>query len=297
MVRFSTKHRRIIRITFRVAGMVILAALVVLFLLAQRKPAWYTPTLITEDGLTALRREITTEFDEISRYMVEQKPFTISWTQQQLTQRLTALSDLWPKSRRFFPRELSSPVVRINDGSILIGAFFQRGGWRAILGVKISLDVVGDPVQSALGNTNGIHSSDNHRGSLRSSGGSAPAIRIRVVEATAGTLWAPRWLLQRFLGSHLGKLELGGAFRRARAGATSETGVGSERGDASNTGAPSSSPFTKRGPQGDSSLSVDQLFEGLLINIDFTWPNGKRPFRITKIVTKPGKITLHITPS
>lgn len=277
MIRIAAKHRRIFRIALRLLAVSGFVTLLTLFLLAQRKPAWYTPIRITSDLLPRLRREVTIQLDDISRKMVERKPFVVTWSQKQLTERLAAFRDLWPESRSDWPAELSDPVVKIDRDSILVGAFFQRAGWRAIVGLKFALDVAPDnpdhPHSDGAGSNAATDASRIRRVSDSSS------IHIRLIEATAGSLSAPRWLIRRWLTPHLD---------RAGGYGPAQDPDSSLRLD-STTAAPT---FTDTGK----TVTIDQLFNGLLIENDFTWPNGRRPFRIAKITTTPGAITLHIEP-
>jgi len=251
MKRISAKHRRAIKISLRVLFISGFVAIVVLFLLAQRKPSWYTPARLTPDDLPRLRRDVTIQLNDISRKMVQREPFTVTWTQEQLTERLAAFPDLWPESRNAWPTEFSDPVVRIDKDAIRIGAFLERSGWRAIVSVVLTADVTSDTPN-------------------------ASRIRVQLREASVGSLTAPRWLLRRWFDKRL---------------AHSDSFALPASRDAD------SLPISRATTRAANRLTIDRLFNGLLIPNNFTWPNGQRPFRITRITTSASTITIHIQPT
>ncbi len=251
MKRISAKHRRAIKIALRVLFASGFVAIVVLLLLAQRKPSWYTPVHLTPDDLPRLRRDVTRQLDDISRNMVHREPFAVTWTQEQLTERLAAFPDLWPEARQAWPPELSDPVVKIDKDAIRIGAFVERSGWRAIVSANITTDVTTDSANESR-------------------------IRVQLREATVGSLSAPRWLLKRWFDKQLAHSD--------------SFALPTSRDTDLHRKPHATIHATDR-------LTIDRLFNGLLIPNNFTWPNGQRPFRITRITTSASTITIHIQPT
>gem|GEM_PF-1971467 len=268
MRQHVTNRRRLLRMSMRAFVACGLVALVIVFLLAQRKPAWYAPVRIDLDELPGLRRDVTRNLDDISRKIASGKPFVMSWSEKELTRRLAALRDIWPESRSTWPREFSDPVVKIQADSIRIGALYESSGWRAIVSLQFAVDVPGnhDPSSSA------------------GEEGKRPKIRVRLIEAAAGSLAAPRWLLRRWATPYLDRV--------ARFGGTSTGNSGIHSDPYSDGSASRAEEYETR----RIGLTVGQLFEGVLVDNDFIWPNGKRHFHIAKITTDSGTITLTINP-
>lgn len=107
-------------------------AIIVLWMLIQRKPAWYRPVVLDEAVLREVRRDTATVADEFGDRLVAGLPFELVLTDTQLTAWLAAGPSIWPEIARDWPPEVSAPSIRFRPGSALIAALLESNGWRVI---------------------------------------------------------------------------------------------------------------------------------------------------------------------
>ena len=169
------RGRRVARLAFLTVLTAGPVALVTVWFCLQHKPGWYRPAVLDDAGMQRARAGATGIVDSVSDRMVQGRPFDVVLLDRQVNEWLTALPHSWPEVQRSMPREITDPAVRFETGKVRVGAHCERGGWRAIISVGLSVRVSadGDSIETAL------------------------------TEAHGGSLPVPRWILDMLLDSLL----------------------------------------------------------------------------------------------
>jgi len=148
-----------------------LVGVVALWLALEYKPGWYRPVVLDEATLRRARIESVGLADRISERLVHRLPVDVTLTDRTINEWLAALPELWPNAGDGLPPELSQPAVRFDAGTVHLGAHYANGGWRAILGLALSIDVSLD----------------------------GRSLEVRLHGAASGALPAPRSVLDRII--------------------------------------------------------------------------------------------------
>jgi len=149
-----------------------------LWLAFQHKPGWYRPAVLDEPTLRRARSESVATADQVSDRLVKREAFELTLTDRSVNEWLAALPELWPEARDAWPPELSQPAVRFGEGTVRLGVHFEYEGWRAIIGVSLSVGVSAD----------------------------GQSLTVKLNAASGGSLPAPRTLLDRILDPQLDRL-------------------------------------------------------------------------------------------
>ncbi len=169
--RLRRRGRRVVGVVLGAAATLGLAVLLVLWLMFQHRPAWYSPARLNEAGIQQARSEATELADSLGDRMARGRPFEVVLIDRKVNEWLAALPHCWPEARRSVPSEISEPAVRFNAGRMHAGAHCESGGWRAIINVELALGVSEDGM----------------------------SIEIALFEARGGSLQIPRAILGKLL--------------------------------------------------------------------------------------------------
>jgi hypothetical protein len=120
----------------------VLGALLVLWLTFQHVPAWYQPVQLDAEESRDARADATGMGDWISGKMVDREPFEVVLHDWSITRWLAALPVLWPEFEESVPAGLSEGAVKFDDGRILAGAHYEHQGWRLIINLAITTEIV-----------------------------------------------------------------------------------------------------------------------------------------------------------
>jgi hypothetical protein len=288
--------------------------LLILFLAFQHKPGWYKPARIDRkdaDALQAVRREVTNRLDDFGRKLVEGKPFEFTISDTAINHLLTILPDVWPEAGARIPREIVEPAVAFENGGIRIGAILNTSNWLFVAGARCLISVAPDSSQLRL-TLDGV------------SGGSLPIPRSIIMRSLERvhmrSLNHQTDEVERVSPADLGagrdsrSGEVGGVVptndvgRASPASSKESVGRASPASTNSNDDERRAEPALQESSRAQPAFhetsathvenvtSPAQLFNGVSIRNDFTWPNGKRRFRIRTVNITDGQIHLAIEP-
>jgi hypothetical protein len=132
----SRRKRMVIALIIALAasGMGLLLAL-------EHRPAWYAPPSLTETELQQGRMEAMRVVDLVGDQLVDQKPFEIVLSDDQLNVWLSGLGQIWPEAARRIPPEIVEPFVFVEPGILSTAARLESKGWRAIVSSEYILEL------------------------------------------------------------------------------------------------------------------------------------------------------------
>ena len=261
VARSKKRSRRLVWRCLLIALALAGAALVVLWMMFQHKPAWYRPVIA--DAITVQRAQSSSAsvLDSISDQLAGAEPFELRLDSPMVNEWIASLPQLWPEIGSILSeRGVSDVAIAFDAECIRVGA---------LLDVSRPVDVLAESVRD------NSRSVENGHGGLQaivsiglelniSADGSAVVVRLKDVRG--GSLPMPR-------SSLAGMVE-----RLAAAGRTDwrreDDIVGS---------------FSVAL---DEIRSLDELYQGISVRNRFIWPNGDRPFRISSIGIQTGWINI-----
>ncbi len=232
-------------------------AFIALWLVFQHKPGWYRPPVVDEALLRRARTESAALVDDVSRQIVEARPFDVTLTDAEVSEWLAAAPHQWPDVGRRIPPQISDPVVRFEPDGVRFGVLYSDGGWRAVLNATVAL---------------GVSDDSEH-------------LTIALLGVRGGSLPVPRFVLEGILNeiSIDGDTDLSlhtGASVSSPARAAVDT---------------AGSPH-RRGEHSREPRPAEGAGELILIENRFIWPNGDRPFQIKSISVEFGSLHLRVVP-
>jgi hypothetical protein len=249
---------------------------VALWLAFQHKPGWYQPVEANEEVLRRVRRDAPNLADRISDHLVRGIPIDIVLDQATVNEWLAALPHVWPDAGRRFPEDISNPAVSFEPGRVRLGAHLKRSGWRVIgaITVELALDPVGD------------------------------SVIVRLSGVQGGSLSVPRSLLAGWVTRQLARLNPDivemqktpvAAQRQGEAVAQTVPDV-VDRLRAARRSSSSGKDSDEWNDVWRRVKSADELYEGVRFPNRFTWPNGRRAFRVASLTMTRGELRIRLEP-
>ncbi|MBI3836042.1 MAG: hypothetical protein HY287_17075 [Planctomycetes bacterium] len=324
--------RRWLRRILWLAPAISISFLLFLFLAFQHKPGWYKPARIDRndaDSLQAIRREATNRLDEFGRKLVEGRRFEITISDAAINNLLAVLPDVWPDAAERIPREIIEPAVAFENGEARVGAILDSRSWQFVAGARCAISVSSDSsvllltLDGVSGGSLPIPRSIILRAleKVKIHPPMTSVGRIQPVESTVGrvsTADEVGWAVpteKEADGGVRKDFRTSGDLRTSQSRRAAPA-LHSSSGDAVQTelshGNTTPLPQGGRG-QGEGAMisrpndpasitpledvtSPAQFFDGVSIRNEFTWPNGKRRFRIRAVTITDGQIRLWIEP-
>ena len=105
----------------------------------QRIPPWYRPLWLTRAQAETVREEAEQTFELASRKMVAGAPFSISISEQQINDMLSAQQLIWPAALSSLGPGLTDPCVDVEPGYIKVGLRWRRGEIQTVLNNRLVL--------------------------------------------------------------------------------------------------------------------------------------------------------------
>jgi hypothetical protein len=106
-------------------------------LLGEHRPAWYQPMTLNGMELERVRNRAAAEIDRFSSLMVRADPFPWAISDKEANEWVAALLHDRPDLAASVPRQISAPAFRFEEGLIRLGAKFDSGTWRAVIGARL----------------------------------------------------------------------------------------------------------------------------------------------------------------
>ena len=166
------KLRRLVGRSLTVALYLFPLAAVSLWLALAYRPGWYQPPTLSDADLVRAHSSAISRIDFVSDRIVAGMPFEVELTERELNEWLAILPNAWPAVLDKLPPEIRHPVVRLGEGSMLLGMHYSRSGWQSILSVSVTLSVA----------SNG------------------ESVQVQVTEVHSGAVPVPGFVVDRILG-------------------------------------------------------------------------------------------------
>lgn len=132
------KFVRFKRFAFVAAGGLLIAAAGA-WLSFQRIPPWYRPLWLTRAQAETVREEAEQTFEMASGKMVAGEPFSVSFSEQQINDMLSAQQVIWPAALPSLGPRLTDPCVDVEPGHIKVGLRWRRGEIQTVLNNRLVL--------------------------------------------------------------------------------------------------------------------------------------------------------------
>ncbi len=105
----------------------------------QRIPPWYRPMWLTRAQAETVREEAEQTFEMASGNMVAGEPFSVSFSEQQINDLLSAQQVIWPAALSSLGLRFSDPCVDVEPGHIKVGLRWRRGEIQTVLNNRLVL--------------------------------------------------------------------------------------------------------------------------------------------------------------
>ncbi len=126
------------RIAFITAGSLGIAAAGA-WLTFQRIPAWYRPLWLTRAQAETVREEAEQTFEMASGKMVAGEPFSVSFSERQINDMLSAQQVIWPAALSSLGPQFTDPCIDVEPGHIKVGLRWRRGEIQTVLNNRLVL--------------------------------------------------------------------------------------------------------------------------------------------------------------
>ncbi len=105
----------------------------------QRIPPWYRPLWLTRAQAETVREKAEQTFEMASGKMVAGEPFSVSLSEQQINDMLSAQQVIWPAALSSLGPGLTDPCVDVAPGSIKVGLRWRKGEIQTVLNNRLVL--------------------------------------------------------------------------------------------------------------------------------------------------------------
>jgi len=105
----------------------------------QHIPPWYRPLWLTRAQAEIVREEAEQTFEMASGKMVAGVPFSVSFSEQQINDMLSAQQVIWPAALSSLGPGLTDPCVDIEPGHIKVGLRWRSGEIQTVLNNRLVL--------------------------------------------------------------------------------------------------------------------------------------------------------------
>lgn len=144
-------------------------------LAVECRPSWYHPASMDDDLVQRAKIESAKLAEFIGTHLVAGEAFDAVVTQASINEIAAALPVLSPETAGRVPREITQFAAAFDAGRLRVGVLADHGGWRAIIGVEVAVEV----------------------------GVSADDILVSLRDVRIGAVEVPRWLLRRIFDERL----------------------------------------------------------------------------------------------
>ena len=105
----------------------------------QRIPPWYHPLWLTRAQAETVREKAEQTFEMASGKMAAGEPFSVSFSEQQINDMLSAQQVIWPAALSSLGPGLTDPCVDVEPGHIKVGLRWRRGEIQTVLNNRLVL--------------------------------------------------------------------------------------------------------------------------------------------------------------
>ncbi len=105
----------------------------------QRIPPWYRPLWLTRAQAETVREEAEQAFELASGKMVAGEPFSVSFSEQQINDMLSAQQVIWPAALASLGPQLTDPCVDVEPGHVKVGLRWRRGEIQTVVSNRLVL--------------------------------------------------------------------------------------------------------------------------------------------------------------
>jgi hypothetical protein len=163
----------------------------------QHIPPWYRPLSLTRAQAETVREEAERTFELVSAKMVAKAPFSVSFSEKQINDTLSAQQVIWPAMLSSLGPLLTGPCVEIEPGHVRVGLRWRKGEVQTIVNNRLvpeeadgvlSLRSAGTRAGSLPIPASAIWSQLVGRPATRNAAGSAAQPDPRQVDSLSGAL-------------------------------------------------------------------------------------------------------------
>lgn len=143
--RNLNRRKRILRILI---GVVLVGGVFAggLWLAAHHVPGWYQPVYVPEARLDEVRADATRNYNRFGDGVVRRKPFDLTFDEHQVSAWIAARERIWPQSVDWIPAWLNDPIIRFQEGHIVVAARVEFEGYEFIAGAHLTIEVGNDDI-------------------------------------------------------------------------------------------------------------------------------------------------------
>ncbi len=141
--------RRILWSLFAIVMMLAIAAVVGWFAF-QKIPSWYKPVRVASGDLSRIRNSLPNTYDSLNAKIQQGETFDFTLIDRTVSEWLVARAELYPDAEAWLPKWLRDPIVVFEDNKAIIGARVDYQGWRAIVGIHLTLDITNESITARI---------------------------------------------------------------------------------------------------------------------------------------------------
>ncbi|GJM23634.1 MAG: hypothetical protein DHS20C16_00490 [Phycisphaerae bacterium] len=116
----------------------------------QKIPSWYKPVRVASGDLTRIRNSLPNTYDSLNAKIQKGETFDFTLIDRTVSEWIVARAELYPDAEAWLPRWLRDPVVVFDDNRAIIGARVDYQGWRAIVGIHLTLDITNETITARI---------------------------------------------------------------------------------------------------------------------------------------------------
>ncbi len=116
----------------------------------QKIPSWYKPVRVASSDLSRIRNSLPNAYDSFNAQIQKGETFDFKLIDRTVSEWLVARAELYPDAENWLPKWLRDPVVIFDDNKAIIGARVDYQGWRAIVGIHLTLDITNESITARI---------------------------------------------------------------------------------------------------------------------------------------------------
>lgn len=116
----------------------------------QKIPSWYKPVRVASSDLSRIRNSLPNTYDSLNAQIQRGETFDFTLIDRTVSEWLVARAELYPDAEAWLPRWIRDPIVVFDDNRAIFGARVDYRGWRAIIGVHLTLDITNESITARI---------------------------------------------------------------------------------------------------------------------------------------------------
>ncbi len=140
------------RLLWTALGLVIalIVATIAAWFSFQKIPSWYKPVRVSSSDLPRVRNSLPNTYEALNAQIQKGEEFDFTLIDRTVSEWIVARAELYPDAESWLPRWVRDPVVVFEDNRGIIGARIEYKGWRAILGIHLTLDITNEAITARI---------------------------------------------------------------------------------------------------------------------------------------------------